>query len=246
MKAKRLSKTKSTAGPSPEDLRQLIDLSEEEEEALAQLQARLTGDQRRRFNQLVQKLDRNFITEKAEVVRDTLVEILRNRKTTPNTLLQRNLWSSLDAIALYLDQEGFTKLFKQAAPRLFKKERLDDPVLVGLERKLMLQFLGVQEPEAAELDLPREEFTELVALAEQWKTGKCGLPYISKASFTFKEFFSHFCGRPDKILEIHHSPQAKAGAAVIVGVANIVVLFFFWPVTILTVIVMVIIGCSGC
>lgn len=214
--------------------------------ALKRLEARLTARQREQIREVVGRLDRQFIEEKAELVRDTIVEIQRNKHTTPSTILQRNVWSSLDAIGMHLDEVGFTSLFKGVAPKLFRDIRLDDPRFVGLEYDLMLSFLGVGEDQAAAYDMPRSEIDWIFGFAESEKTGACGFKYMSSREFTFKEFFSRFCGRPDRILEIHHSPQGKAAAAIITGVVNIIAIFGVPILTFLTVVVLIIIGCAGC
>lgn len=218
-----------------------------EANALRRLEAKLTTRQRQRIRQVVGRLDREFIAEKAELVRDTIVEIQRNKRTTPSTLLQRNVWSSLDAIGMHLDETGFTSLFKSVAPRLFREVRLDDPRFVGLEYDLMLSFVGVSQDQATAYDMPRSEFDWIFGFAEAEKNGACGFKYMSSRKFTFKDFFARFCGRPDRILEIHHSPQGKVTAAVVIGVINLLSLWGgAFTLAVLTLIVLVIIGCAGC
>lgn len=214
--------------------------------ALRRLQAGLTPRQREQIHEVVSRLDREFIEEKAELVRDTIVEIQRNKLTTSSTLLQRNVWSSLDAIGMHLDDTGFTSLFKSVAPKLFGNVRLDDPRFVGVEYDLMLSFLGVDEDKATAYDMPRSEIDWIFSFAEAQKKGACGFKYISSREFTFKEFFARFCGRPDRILEIHHSPQGKATAAIILGIVNIIAIFKVPILTFFTVIAIIIIGCIGC
>jgi hypothetical protein len=213
---------------------------------LRRLEAKLSGRERRQIKEVVGRLDREFLQEKAELVRDTIVEIERQKHTTPSTLLQRNVWSSLDAIGMHLDQSGFTALFKRVAPKLFGDVRIDDPRFVALEYDLMLSFLGVTPEQAAAYDMPRSEFDWIFGFAEAEKKGACGFKHLARRDFTFKEFFARFCGRPDRILEIHHSPQGKAVATIIVGVVNIIGVFFGYVLTVITVIVLVILGCAGC
>ncbi|MBI2371993.1 MAG: hypothetical protein HYV08_17485 [Deltaproteobacteria bacterium] len=208
--------------------------------------ARLTRVEERSMDAAIRRLDQKFLREKAELVRDTMLEILRHRKRTPNTLLQRNIWASLDAIALHLDHAGLTPVFKRVAPKMFRDTRLDSPHVVNFEWQLMRDFLGVNERQAAALGLPKTEIAEVLSYAEEHKAGRCGLPYIASRKFSFQESFRRFCGRPDKILEIHHSPQAKAAVAIITGVVNIITLFGLWGITVITVVVLIIIGCAGC
>lgn len=213
---------------------------------LRRLEAKLTGRERQQLKAVVGRLDREFMYEKAELVRDTIVEIQRHKQTTPNTLLQRNVWSSLDALGMHLDQSGFTALFKRIASKLFRDVRLDDPRFVSLEYDLMLSFLGVSPEQAAAYDMPRSEFDWIFGFAEAEKGGACGFKYIARRDFTFKEFFARFCGRPDRILEIHHSPQGKGTAAIVIGVINIISVFKCFPLAVITVIILVILGCTGC
>lgn len=214
--------------------------------ALRQLEAKLTTRQRQQVKQVTRRLDRAFLEEKAELVRDTIAEIQRNKQTTPNVLLQRNVWSSLDTIGMHLDQTGFTSLFKNVAPTLFRDVRLDDPRFVGLEYDLMLSFLGINENQAAAYDMPRSEFDWIFGFAEAEKKGACGFKYLSSRDFTFKEFFARACGRPDRILEIHHSPQGKATAAIVIGVINIIGWFLIFPLAVVTLIVLIVVLCAGC
>jgi hypothetical protein len=213
---------------------------------LKRLEAALTRRQFEQMRKVVGRMDREFIEEKAELVRDTILEIQRNKHSTPSALLQRNVWSSLDAIGMHLDETGFTSLFKSVAPKLFRDIRIDDPRFVGLEYDLMLSFLGLNADQAAAFDMPRVEIDWIFAFAEREKKGACGFKYMSSREFTFKEFFSRFCGRPDRILEIHHSPQGKATAAIIVGLVNIISLFGLVVLTFLTVVALIVIGCAGC
>jgi len=217
-----------------------------EQDMLDRLDATLTTAERRRLRRIAGKLDQAFIQEKAELVRDTIMEIQRKRRKTPNTLLQRNVWSSLDVIGMELDRVGFTRWLKDVTRKVVKGTRLDDPAIVSLEHKLMRDFMGVTETQAAKLGLPLSETQEVLEYAQKQRTGRCGLSYITSEEFSFRQFFRDFCGRPDQILEIHHSPQAKAGVALVVGVVNIVGVFFGWVLTVITVIMLIIIGCSGC
>ncbi|MFH1069527.1 MAG: hypothetical protein V1794_07875 [Candidatus Glassbacteria bacterium] len=217
-----------------------------EQALIDQIDSTLTAQDRRRLQRITQKIDRQFLQEKAELVRDTLLEVQRNRNKTPNTLLQRNVWSSLDVIGMELDRSGFTGWLKDVAPKVVDGLRLDNPELVDLEHRMMLDFLGVKERQAEKLGMPHDETKEVLKYAEKNRSGKCGLPYITSEKFSFREFFRDFCGRPDRILEIHHSPQSKATVAIVTGIVNIIGVFFGYVLTVLTVIVLIIVGCAGC
>jgi hypothetical protein len=225
---------------------------------LRRLQSRLTGQLRRRLRKAVAALDGEFLLEKAEIVKDTTLEILRHRKKTPNTLLQRNLWSSLDAIAFHLDQSGFTRVFQQVAPRLITGTRLDDPDIVSLEWQLTLDYLGLHERSLGKLGLPRREIEAVARMAEREKLGACGLPNITRKDFSFREVFAKFCGRPDGILqEIHHSPQGLKVVALIVievlnlvaGVLGVLTIIGWWlgvGIFIVSTIIVIVVACLGC
>jgi len=205
-----------------------------------------TDEQLTKFSEVVKKLDKDFIMEKAFVIKDTMLEIQRNRKTTRNVLLQRNVWSSLDAIALHLDYVGFTPIFQDMATTLLKKDiRLDSPEILAIEWQLFLDFLGIDENEANEIDLPFSEVKTVLEYVEKQKSGHCGLPTISSPEFSFQKAFSKDCARPDQILE-HHSPQSKAVVVLVSGIINIIALFGLIPVTVITVVIMLIAGCAGC
>lgn len=227
--------------------RTAIKPNRKERAALDELERVFTTPQIRRLEASLPRIDRAFIEEKAELVRDTLVEIQRHRKRTPNILLQRNVWSSLDAIALELDQSGFTTAFKKVAPKFLKSVQLDNPDLVSLEWKMMRSFLGVNEREAATLGLPFSEIQEVIQYAEKMKFENCALGYIESEEFSFRDFFARACGRPDQILEIHNSPQAKVFVAIVIGIINVIALLWgVIPLAIVTVIVMLIVAACGC
>ena len=224
----------------------LLHSSREEQALIDRVEAALTAEDLKHLQSIAQTLDQADIQDKAKLVGDTLMEIQRMQHETPNTLLQRNVWSSLDVMAMELDRVGFTAWLKDVAPKVVAGLRLDNPALVSLEHKLMLDFLGITEKEAAKLKLPHSETREVLEYAEKHRSGACGLSYITSEEFSFREFFRNFCGRPDQILEIHNSPQSKATVAIITGVVNIVGAFFCWPITVITVIVLIIVGCAGC
>lgn len=216
-------------------------------DTLEKLEPMFSEEQKKTIVAAIEKLDKEFIVDKVEVIRDTMMEVQRNRKTTPNTLLQRNIWSSFDALALHFDYTGFTNSFQEIVPRYFEKDfHLDDPAIVSVEWQMMLDFLGIDENEAAELDMPFSEITEVMKFAEEEKLGDHGLSYITGPEFSFQKFFSEACGRPDQILEIHHSPQSKATVAVIIGVIDIIAVFEIPILTVVTVIVLLIVLGAGC
>lgn len=223
-----------------------LEKCKDQAEFFKKIDSNFTDEQLTKFSESVKKLDKDFIMEKALIIRDTILEIQRNRKTTRNTLLQRNVWSSLDAIALHFDYSGFTPVFQDIATTLLKKDvRFDNPELLAIEWQLFLDFLGIDENEAKELDLPFSELKTVMEYAEKQKSGVCGLPNISSPEFSFKKAFSKDCARPDQILE-HHSPQSKAVIALIIGVINIISLFGFPIGTVITVVMLLIVGCAGC
>lgn len=228
------------------DPRKVLRANRREVTAAERLVPKLTPRQRSQLQTVVKKLDRAFVTEKAELIRDTLIEIQRHRNETSNPLLQRSVWSSLDCIALELDRAGFTRVFKEFAPKLFGAIALDSPEFVSLEWRMFLDFLGTDEAGAAELGMPLSEIHEVFHYAEEQKGGPCGLAWIRQPEFSFRASFARFCGRPDQILEIHHSPQAKATVAIIAGAVNLVAIFWTVVISILTAIVITVVGCAGC
>jgi len=211
------------------------------------LEHRLTAAERQRFLKARDRLDRAFLFEKCELVLDTMLEI-ETRRNESTTLLQRNVWATLDAIALHLDYSGFTSEVTRAASKMLKPERLDDPALMDIEWKGILTALKVDEAEMErKWGIPRYEFDEVAHEAEQSKSGTCGWKNITAKDFTFQNAFAAACGRPDKMLEIHHSPQSKAFVAIVIGVINLICCWVpCWPIAIVTLIILIVVLCTGC
>ena len=221
------------------------------------LERKLTPAQKAKLRKAVQRLDTGFLQEKAELLKDDMAKILGERKTTSNDLLQRNVFSALDAIALHLDYSGFTDAFKEVVPSLLKRVRLDDPRLESLEWGLISDFFGGQL-KLTGLGLREEDVKEVFRLAEEERSGTCGLPNITRKDFTFKDSFAKFCGRPDKILEvIHHSPGALKVVAVITieildliaGICGVLSIIGWWlgVVTfVVSTVIVIVVACIGC
>ena len=190
---------------------------------MREIGSKLNADQKKKMTRLAKKLDVDFLAEKAELIKDTMAEIVRNRKAGSSPLLQRNIWSSVDAVALHLDQVGFTPVFQSVAARIFKKTPLDDPKIVRFEWQLLRDVLG-GEGGVNELGLSLAETHEVLRQAEQEKSRPCGLPKIRRRDFSLKKAFAEACGRPDKILEAtHHSVSVyKVIAIAFIFVVNLV------------------------
>lgn len=219
--------------------------------------SRLTAQQRRQLTNVGRKLDVRFLAEKIDLMQDTLVQILERRKETPSTLLQRNLWSSFDAIAMHFDAVGFTPLIQTTAARIATKVRLDDPKLVAFETQLSSIVLD-GDARMSSLGIEPIEFEEVLHYAEAHKRKSCGLPKMARKSFTMKGAVAEFCGRPDQMLDvIIHSPQAAKVviivvllvaniAAAVLGLLSVIGFLLGVVVAVVTVIVIVIIGGCGC
>lgn len=221
---------------------------------------KLTEEQKQKFQKSFEGLDMEFLLEKAELIKDTMSVILRQKKTSTNPLLQRNIWSSFDAIALHLDYTGFTRVFQEVAPIMFKDTRLDDTNIISLESQLLADYLG-DEKEVSEFVLASGDINEVFKIAEKEKQSSCGMPNIARQDFSFKEAFAKFCGRPTGILEVsHHSAAvAKVVAIILIAVVNLAAgalgsatwFTFFGPLVgglifVVTIITVLIIGACGC
>jgi hypothetical protein len=173
---------------------------------LDQVLSSLNQREKRQLAKAAKSLDLGFLEEKVDLIKDTMVEIAIHRDSTPNALLQRNVWASLDAVALHLDYAGFTGALQLVAPKIFRDLPFDDPALVALEYSLMTDLMGKDELAKVGL-LGRAEVEEVFHYAE--KQRKEGLRDISRKNATMLNTFRNACGRPDKILDvIIHSPQA--------------------------------------
>lgn len=230
-----------------------------EADVLRGLRARLTATQHRRLRAACRRLDRAFVLEKAELLKDTVLEIVETRSGRRNRLLQRSVWSSLDALALHMDSTGLTRVFQEVAPRLFRSTPLDDPGIVALEWHLLLDYLGVSPRRAAKLGLPFEGVQSLIRLAEAEKSDtKCGLPKISRKGFSFREVMANCCGRPDKILETYHNPVSKIVGLIVIEVINVIAgiagaltaaVVVGWlgiALFVVSTIIVIVIACKGC
>lgn len=195
-----------------------------ETDLMEKMWSRLSKPEKNALQKAIKKLDANFLLEKAYLIKDTMHEITRNKEAEQNSLLQRNVWSSFDAIALHLDSSGFTRVFQKVFPKLLRRTRLDNPKVATLEWELAKDFLGGGN-RFEEFGLHSYDVEEVCKMAEKERSGTCGLPRIAKKGFTFKDTFANFCGRPDKILDVvHHSASVlKIVALIVLEIVNLVV-----------------------
>jgi len=189
---------------------------------LGRFMANLNRSEKQQLQKAFRALDKEFLMEKALLLKDTMSEILLHRNETPNILLQRNVWASLDAMALHLDYTGFTRAFQAAGPKMFRSLRLDDPQIVSLENQLVSDVMG-GEAELSRLGLLAPiEVEEVIRYAEKHRSGPHGIRRIVRKGFTFQEAFANSCGRPNEMLDVViHSPQAaKVVITVVLAIAN--------------------------
>lgn len=166
----------------------------------------LNQREKRQLTKAAKAVDWEFLEEKVDLIKDTMIEIAIHRETTPNALLQRNVWASLDAVALHMDYAGFTDALQLVAPKIFRDLPFDDPDLVALEYGLMSDYMG-KDGLARVGMLSRVEVEEVFHYAEKHR--KEGLRDLSRKKATMLNAFRNSCGRPDKILDVViHSPQA--------------------------------------
>lgn len=215
--------------------------------------AGLTPRQRQKLRattaKLNKELNKRFVIEEIELVKDCLLTIGREADKTPNELLQRSVWAALDAVALHLDYSGFTQAFREFAPRAFLGVKLDDPDFVAIEWQATLDYLQMSEAEIQQqLGLNKAELAAVMKEAEDNRNSKtCGLSRIGRKEFSFQSAFEKACGRPVGILEGHHSPQSKVWIAIVVGGLNILaVVVWCVPGFVITIIVLLILLCVGC
>jgi hypothetical protein len=186
-----------------------------------EIASRLDPGQKRRLTGLSKTLDLEFIRDKAELVQETMVEIISQREENPNYLLQRHVWASLDAIALHLDHVGFTRVFQSIAQTIFTELSLDDPRIVTFEWDLLLNVLG-GERRLDQLGLTLTETQELLMHAEQEKGQACGIPRISQREYSLRAALADACGRPDEMIEQPHHSVGKVIAMAVSLAINFV------------------------
>ncbi len=207
----------------------------------------LTRRQQSAFQKAVRALDRGFVEEKCNLAIDTALAIEERDGSPKRTaLLQRNLWATLDALALHLDGRGFTGPFRDAAAAELKKLQITDPEVLEAEYGIVSRFLGPKRR------LDRKRFEAIAGLAEEYRLGRHGVKNLKRRGFSFESAMATACHRPLGVLDRHRfkSPvilASKVPIAVFVGAANIATLWFgWWPVTVVTVVILVIILAAGC
>ena len=188
-------------------------------DVLPRMAANLTRQQKQRLQNAFKRLDKDFLLDKAKLLNDSVLELWEHRKRTPNALLQRNIWATLDALGLHLDAAGYSPVFRTAGPAIFKNISLQDQDVVSLEWQLARDVF--EESELTRLAIGYIEFEEVMAYAEKHRSE--GFRKLRRKGFSFKQAFGEACGRPDKILDvIIHSPQAvKIIAVIVLAIVNV-------------------------
>ena len=133
-----------------------------------QVLSNLNQREKRELTKAAKAVDWEFLVEKVDLIKDSMVEIAIHRDTTPNALLQRNVWASLDAVALHMDGAGFTDALQLVAPKIFRDLPFDDPALVALEYGLMTDYMGKDGLARVGL-LGRVEVEEVIHYAEKYR-----------------------------------------------------------------------------
>jgi hypothetical protein len=212
------------------------------------LTAGMTAVKQRRWAKAVKSLDGAFLKEKAEVITESVLEVYRNRRNSPNELLQRNIWGCLDAVALHLDASGFSAAFRDLVPLMLRDVSLIDPVAMDYEYSLVTGMLGYSEKEASKNGLGRKEFDSLMNVAEKFRCGKIGLRAFVKNDFSFLSASTNACGRSTSMLKSHTLPGTivpKLIPSIIVGVLNLVAIGSV-IVAVITLVVLLTIWWFGC
>lgn len=177
---------------------------------------------RRRLRAAVKKLNRPFLEQQATLARDLVLDVLENKRDRTNALKQRSAWAAMDAIAIHLDETGFTAVFQKVAAKMFAKQSLADPALVGIETALIQGFCGLNETRAKKLGLGAADLERAMALAEDHRLQADGLRRLTSSKFTAYRGVQEACGRPVGILEVHF--KVGKWVPILTFVANIVVL----------------------
>jgi len=169
----------------------------------------------------LKRLNKDFLEEQATLIKDLAFDILENRRDRADALKQRSLWAAVDAIAIHLDETGFTPVFRQVAGRMFTRQSLADPAIVALETELIQAFAGSKE-RAQKFGLGAAELATAMSIAEKYKAGEQGIIYLTSPTFTFHGAMARACGRPDKLHEVHMA--IGKWVPVVTFVANMIVL----------------------
>ena len=214
------------------------------------IRALLSPAQRRAMQGAIKKLDREFVEETCHLAIDTALEIERIGSPRRTALLQRNLWASLDALALHLDASGFTAAYRDAAKTVLREVKFTDRDVLDAEFQLVNRALRARPGAARKNGIDREKFGLVMKLAERHRRGRHGLVNLSRSSFSMKSAAATACHRPLGVLDAHRVGVAslvKVPIAVVLGVVNVLTLPTpWWPVTIVTIGVLLIIFAAGC
>ena len=210
----------------------------------------MTAPQRAALQRAIRALDRPFVEEKCRLAIETALEIQRLGTLKRTALLQRNLWSSLDALAMHFDDVGFTGPFCAAAANVLGKLKFTDPAVGDAEYRIVKAVLDGGGARARRGGMDRAKFDMVMKLAERYRAGRHGIGNISRRTFSFASAARSACNRPLGVLSMHFAGAAgvvKVPIAVIMGAANIATLFVgWWPVTVVTIGVLLVIWAAGC
>ena len=212
-----------------------------------QFRSKLSAGQRRQWARAMKALDPDFLRDKAEVIIDSLFEIYGNRRRTKNQLLQRNVWSGLDAIAQHFDSAGFAPLFRQAVPKMLRGVSFTDPDVLDAEYALVSGSLGLSEKQAARNCIGRPQFNAVMGLMQKL-VEENGYAFLRRKDFSFLSTFLAACGRPDGMFSHQMAilPNLwKLFPVIICGVINFVWAATIW-VPVLTIVVALAILVWGC
>lgn len=202
--------------------------------SLDTLEAHLTSKHRASFEVVLGRLDRDFVVGQTELIRDLLLDV--GHENHANPLLERSVWSALDGLAIHLDESGFTAVFRDMAATLFSDTPLNEPAFVAVETEVVHSFIGGLESEVS--------VSHLLSVAESHRHGEHGLAEITDSKFTFRAGMQRACARRDGLRTVH-AAIAK-WVPLITFVANIVFVWIFIPVAILTLVVGWILVLAGC
>jgi hypothetical protein len=196
---------------------------------LKRMASNLSASQQAEIKRITERVDRKFVEEKTTLIRDTYLAMQSEGRGATKRLLQRNLWATGDALALYLDQVGLTQTIRDIAPTALSTIEFDDPEVVAFEAEVARSFLGVSRQRADKMGLGNSGFVKVFEEIERERAGKRMTEYTSKGPLSLHAAWSQACVRPGRAKPPQLGVLAltlKEAAIIILGASNLVGLWF--------------------
>jgi hypothetical protein len=135
---------------------------------------------------------------------------------------------------MHLEAAGLTRAFKHVAAT-FQAQRLGRPGFVEAQADSVRAFVEMSDEDLRAAGLNKEGIEQMLAIAESEKRTDLGLPTITGPDFTSVAGMRQVCARPNALRNVH--ADTTRWVPLITFVANLVFVWLFVPVEVITLVV---------